>query len=152
MPGIRFDEAGVSNIAKHFKPFKYKNIEELENKLNTHRSSKNSDIIVGFSGGRDSSYMLHVLKTKYDMNPIAITYDWGMVTDLARRNQARMCGALGIEHIIVAADIPQKRDYIKNYLNAWLKKPNLGMVLLLMAGDKNIFKQSMTLLKKTILI
>ena len=70
MPGIRFDEAGVSNIAKHFKPFKYKNIEELENKLNTHRSSKNSDIIVGFSGGRGSSYMLHVLKTKYDMNPV----------------------------------------------------------------------------------
>ena len=140
MPGIRFDEAGVSNIAKHFKPFKYKNIEELENKLNTHRSSKNSDIIVGFSGGRDSSYMLHVLKTKYDMNPIAITYDWGMVTDLARRNQARMCGALGIEHIIVAADIPQKRDYIKNYLNAWLKKPNLGMVPLLMAGDKKYFQ------------
>ena len=72
-----------------------------------------------------------------------------MVTDLARRNQARMCGALGIEHIIVAADIPQKTT--SKYLNAWLKKPNLGMVPLLMAGDKNIFKQSMTS-KKTILI
>ena len=56
------------------------------------------------------------------MNPIAITYDWGMVTDLARRNQARICGALGIEHVIVAADIPKKREVIlKNILMLGLK-------------------------------
>ena len=108
MPGISFDESGVSNFAKNFKPFEYKNLINLENKLLEHKKNKNSDIVVGFSGGRDSSYMLHLLKTKYNMNPIAITYDWGMVTDLARRNQARICGALGIEHVIVAADIPKK--------------------------------------------
>ena len=140
MPGISFDHQGVSNFAKNFKPFEYKNLINLENKLLEHKKNKNSDIVVGFSGGRDSSYMLHLLKTKYNMNPIAITYDWGMVTDLARRNQARICGALGIEHVIVAADIPKKRSYIKKYLNAWLKKPHLGMVPLLMAGDKKYFQ------------
>jgi hypothetical protein len=74
------------------------------------------------------------------MNPIAVTYDWGMVTDLARRNQARICGHLGVEHIIVAADIPEKRKNINLYLNAWLKNPHLGMVPLLMAGDKKYFQ------------
>ena len=84
--------------------------------------------------------MLHLLKNKYNMNPIAVTYDWGMVTDLARRNQARICGSLGIEHVIVAADIQEKRRNINRYLTAWLKKPNLGMVPLLMAGDKKYFQ------------
>ena len=55
------------------------------------------------------------------MNPIAITYDWGMVTDLARRNQARICGALGIEHVIVAADIPKREVILKNILMLGLK-------------------------------
>lgn len=72
------------------------------------------------------------------MNPVAYTYDWGVVTDLARRNQARMCGKLGIEHIIVSADIHKKRKNIRKNLQAWLKKPDLGMIPLLMAGDKQM--------------
>ena len=62
MPGISFDHQGVSNFAKNFKPFEYKNLTDLENKLLEHKKNKNSDIVVGFSGGRDSSYMLHLLK------------------------------------------------------------------------------------------
>ena len=58
----------------------------------------------------------------------------------SRRNQARICGKLGIEHIIVAADIPLNRKYINEYVNAWLDKPHLGMVPLFMAGDKKYFQ------------
>ena len=56
----------------------------LEEILVRHRSTDGSpDCIVGFSGGRDSSYGLHLIKTKFGMNPIALTYDWGMVTGIA---------------------------------------------------------------------
>ena len=140
MPGLSFNKDGISNFAEHFQPFRYKNIKLLENILSENRVTNKKDIVVGFSGGRDSSYMLHLLKNKYNMNPIAVTYDWGMVTDLARRNQARICGSLGIEHVIVAADIKEKRKNINRYLTAWLKKPHLGMVPLLMAGDKKYFQ------------
>ncbi len=141
MPGISFDKSGISNFSKNFIKLEKQPLVKLENTLNLHRSStQKQDIIVGFSGGRDSSYMLHLLKNKYEMNPIAVTYDWGMVTDLARRNQARICGMLGIEHVIVAADIPEKRNYIKNYVSGWLQKPHLGMVPLFMAGDKQYFQ------------
>jgi hypothetical protein len=83
--------------------------------------------------------MLHYLKEVLHLNPNAYTFDWGMVTDLARRNQARLCGKLGIEHILISADIVEKRENIRKNLQAWLKKPDLGMVPILMAGDKQLF-------------
>ena len=54
---------------------------------------------------RDSSYGLHYIVTELKMKPLTFTYDWGMITDLARRNVARVCGRLGIENILVSADI-----------------------------------------------
>ncbi len=62
-----------------------------------------------------------------------------MVTDLARRNIARVCGKLGVENIIVSADIHWKRKNIQKNILAWLKKPHLGMVPLFMAGDKYFY-------------
>ena len=70
---------------------------------------------------------------------ITHTYDWGIL-NLARRNISRMCSRLGIENIIVAADIRKKRSNIKKNLAAWLKSPDLGMVSILTAGDKHFFK------------
>ncbi|OQY70127.1 MAG: hypothetical protein B6D44_16345, partial [Ignavibacteriales bacterium UTCHB2] len=74
-----------------------------------------------------------------NLNPIAYTYDWGMVTDLARRNIARLCGKLGVEHIIVSANIKWKRENIRKNILAWLRKPHLGMIPLFMAGDKYFY-------------
>tara|TARA_B100001250_G_C19776782_1_gene779934 strand:+ start:10 stop:1917 length:1908 start_codon:yes stop_codon:yes gene_type:complete len=141
MPFIEFDEEGVSNYSKSFQPIEKKPIKELEIILDGYRSNniEKPDCVVGFSGGRDSSYLLDLLVTKYNMTPIAVTYEWGMVSDLARRNQARICGSLGVEHIIVSADIPENRKDINKYVSAWLKKPHLGMVPLFMAGDKKYF-------------
>ena len=56
-------------------------------------------------------FSLHLVVTELDMCPVAYTYDWGMVTDLGRRNISRMCAKLGVENIIIAADIEQKRKY-----------------------------------------
>ena len=44
--------------------------------------------IVPFSGGRDSSFALHIIKNELGWNLITMTYDWGMVTDLAREISA----------------------------------------------------------------
>jgi hypothetical protein len=93
--------------------------------------------------------MLHVVKKELGLNPIAYTYDWGMVTDLARRNIARSCGKLGVENIIVSADIRMKRENIRKNISAWLKRPELGMVPLFMAGDKYFFYYCAQLKKQT---
>ena len=106
------------------------------------RSNGVPDVLLPFSGGRDSSYVLHVVKNDLGLNPITFTYDWGMVTDLARRNIARICGKLGVENIIVAADIHWKRKNIRKNIDTWLKNPTLGMIPLFMAGDKFFYYYS----------
>jgi len=141
MPFIDFDPAGVCSYCRHYTPILLKGLDALEAKLAQYRSKGGEpDCAVAFSGGRDSSYGLHLLKREFGMNPVAYTYDWGMVTDIARRNQARMCGTLGIEHIWISADIKAKRDNIRRNVNAWMKNPDIGIIPLFMAGDKLFFR------------
>ncbi|HRI99405.1 MAG TPA: hypothetical protein PKV67_01405 [Hyphomonas sp.] len=150
MPFIDFDALGICNYCRSHQPFRPKNDDDIRAQFEKIRSKDGSpDCVVAFSGGRDSSYGLHLLKTKYAMNPIAYTYDWGMVTDLARRNQARMCGSLGIEHIWLSADIRTKRAHVRRNVEAWLKKPDLGIIPLFMAGDKQFFWYANETMKKT---
>ena len=142
-PFVAFDAAGVCAYCRTWKPIRPKGEEALLREIEPYRSKDGSpDVIVAFSGGRDSSYGLHYVKTVLGMNPVAFTYDWGMVTDLARRNQARLCGKLGVEHIVRSADITAKRRYVRKNIEAWLKKPELGMVTLFMAGDKEFYRHA----------
>lgn len=150
MPFIRFDDDGVCNYCHNYKPRnKQKPKEELFKLVEPYRRNSGPDCIVPFSGGRDSCYGLHLIVNELKMKPITYTYDWGMVTDLGRRNISRMCAELGVENIIVADDIAQKRENIAMNLKAWLKAPNLGMVSILTAGDKHFFRHVETIKKQT---
>lgn len=144
-PFIEFDSDGVCNLCRKWKPFVPAGRKALDELVEGYRKKHGNTCIVAFSGGRDSSYGLHYLKKELGLNPIAFTYDWGMVTDLARRNQARICGDLGIEHVVRAADIPAKRRYIRMNIEAWLKRPHLGLIPLFMAGDKMFYHYARTL-------
>lgn len=138
MPFIEFDEKGVCNYCRGYRKAEYKGIKELEAWNKKHHES-HKKAMVSFSGGRDSSYGLHYFVKEMGIKPIAYCYDWGMVTDIARRNQSRMCEQLGVEFILVSADIAKKRENIRKNVEAWLKKPSLGMIPLFMAGDKQYF-------------
>jgi predicted glutamine amidotransferase len=141
MPFIQFDEQGVCNFCQNYKPKNVpKPLDNLRQLLETYRRSRGPEAIMPFSGGRDSSFALHLVSRELGLRTVAYTYDWGMVTDLGRRNISRMCAQLGIENIVVAADIAKKRRNIRLNLEAWLKQPHLGMLSLLTAGDKHFFK------------
>ena len=150
-PYIHFDSHGVCNYCNNKKarnePMP---IDALKDLVEPYKSKNSSpDVLVPFSGGRDSSFALHVIKEELGMNPITFTYDWGMVTDLARRNIARMCGKLNVENIIVSADIKWKRENVRKNIEAWLKRPDLGMIPLFMAGDKFFFYHANQIKKQT---
>lgn len=148
-PFIDFDKEGVCNFCREHKKITYKGVDELEKIISKIRKNNGEpDCLAAFSGGRDSSYGLHYLKKELGLQPLAYTYDWGMVTDMARRNQARILGKLGVEHIVVSADITMKRKHIRQNILAWMKDPHLGMVTLFMEGDKQCEFYADRLMKK----
>jgi len=137
-PNIYFNEKGVCSICNSWKKIDYLGEEKLKSLIPLNKD-RNNNILLPLSGGRDSCFALHYLKKELNLNPITYTYDWGMVTDLARRNISRMTSELQVEHILISADIRKKREYIRMNVNAWLKRPKLGTVPLFMAGDKQFF-------------
>ena len=148
-PLIEFDVKGVCNYCNNYHRIDYQGKVALLNIVESYRRSDNKpECLLPFSGGRDSSYSLHFIVKELGLKPIAFSYDWGMLTDLARRNQSRMCAKLGIEHILVSADIRRKRENIRKNVSAWLKRPELGTIPLFMAGDKQYFYYSKLLQKQ----
>ena len=145
-PFITFDNNGVCNFCNNYQK-KYLDFDQDANKndfekiLSNYKDKKNNiNCIIPLSGGRDSCYGLHLAVKELKVAPITFTYDWGLVTDLARRNISRMCSILNVENIIVADNIEKKRSNVKKNVLAWLKKPHLGMVNLFNAGDKHFYR------------
>lgn len=141
MPFISFDDEGVCNYCISYVPKNTpKPLSLLSEIINSQRDVDGANCIFPLSGGRDSSFGLLFAVRELGLRPITFTYDWGMITDLARRNISLMCSELGVENILVAANIKKKRENIRKNLVAWLNKPHLGMVNLLTAGDKHFFR------------
>jgi len=140
----------VCNYCLNYKPRNQpRPKEELFALIEPFRRKSGDEVLVPFSGGRDSCYGLHLIVNELGLKPITYTYDWGMVTDLGRRNISRMSAKMGVENIIVAADITKKREYIRRNLEAWIKSPHLGMLSVLTAGDKHFFRHIETIKKQT---
>ena len=60
---------------------------ELNKLLDFHRSKKgNYDVVVPASGGKDSIYVAHILKHKYKMHPLTVTWAPHVYTEIGRKN------------------------------------------------------------------
>ena len=89
---ISFNDEGICN-ACYYKSIKDNDIdwEERESLLkklcDTYRSRNNSyDIIIPGSGGKDSVFASHILKYKYKMNPLTVTWAPHIYTDIGFQN------------------------------------------------------------------
>lgn len=115
---------------------KYLGHEQFSKVIERVNSSKNP-ILLGLSGGRDSSYVLSQLVEKWNVkNLVTYTFDWGVNTPYARNNVSKLCGKYGIRNILVAADIRKKRRDVRSVVKSYCRNPVPGLVPLLMAGDK----------------
>jgi len=93
---IKFNEEGVCsycikettvartrNVTDEEKSRLAVNMDEL---IETHRGKQQYDCAVGFSGGKDSTYLLWILKEKYKLNVLAITFDHSFMPDVTLKN------------------------------------------------------------------
>ena len=146
-PFIKFNKNDVCNYCTNFKNKKSKENEFLKI-LDQHRSNKKYDCLVGLSGGRDSVYGLYQLKTKYKMNPLVYTYDWGMNGEISRLNISKICGMLGIEQILRASNSQKIRRLNSLNCKALLSDIQLGMVPVVQALDKKFLSLGKTIAKE----
>jgi len=90
-PTIRFDEDGVCSACRYAET--KDNIDwvareqELKELCDRHRKNDGSyDCIIPGSGGKDSSFASHILKYKYGMNPLTVTWSPHKYTDIGWEN------------------------------------------------------------------
>ena len=103
---IGFDEEGVCDACRVWE-MKHETIDwgererELRDLLDRHRRSDGRyDCIVPGSGGKDSFVQAHILKTKYDMNPLTVTWAPHIYTDWGWKNLQAWIHA-GFDNILV---------------------------------------------------
>ncbi len=91
-PRITFDKDGVCSACrytwrKHREIDWPKRAEELQALCDKYRSKNGEfDVVVPASGGKDSGYTAHILKTKYGMHPLAVTWAPFIYTDVGWKN------------------------------------------------------------------
>ena len=88
--GILIDEDNICSACR-FKTVKAKidwneREEKLIKLLDRHRKGSGYDCIVPSSGGKDSSFAAHVLKYKYNMNPLTVTWAPHLYTNPGWKN------------------------------------------------------------------
>jgi len=73
---------------------------ELIKLLEKHRKSSGYDCIVPGSGGKDSAFTSHILKYKYNMNPLTVTWAPHMYTDIGWKNFDNWIKVGGVDNIL----------------------------------------------------
>lgn len=68
------------------------------------------DCVMGVSGGRDSSYCLYILKKELGLRPLAVHFDNGWDSDIAKSNIRILCERLGVELHTIIADWEESRE------------------------------------------
>ena len=58
------------------------------------------DVVVPGSGGKDSAYVSHILKYKYGMNPLTVTWSPHMYTDIGKKNFYNWINKGGLDNIL----------------------------------------------------
>lgn len=101
---LNFDEEGVCDACRNAevkdKIDWEKREKQLVELLDKHRKSDGSyDCIVSGSGGKDSAFQAHVLKYKYGMNPLTVTWPPILYTDYGYENWKNWIEIGGFDNI-----------------------------------------------------
>jgi tRNA(Ile)-lysidine synthase TilS/MesJ len=107
-PGIRMDEEGVCNLCRETVPPERRHIqkaeyrERFEHLIREQRCRSGYDVLLCYSGGKDSTFALAIMKERYGLNVLALTMDNGFMSPQALTNIRSVTDRLGIDHLLFA--------------------------------------------------
>lgn len=104
-PTIMFDEQGVCSACRYAEVKDTIDWQERERQLldlcDRHRKTDGGyDCIVPGSGGKDSTYTAHLLRYKYNMNPLTVTWAPHRYTDIGWQNFQRWIHS-GLDNLLL---------------------------------------------------
>lgn len=117
-PGIRFGPDGVCQFCRQEESSGMESVAEVRRRyeekfalLRERLMGKGSyDALMAYSGGKDSSYTLALLRERWGMSVLALTFDHGYLSPAAISNIRRVTAALGVDHIYFAPAAPTVDD------------------------------------------
>ena len=103
-PTLHIDEDGICDACKYADKKEDINWEAREQQLNQlldryRRDDGHYDCVVPGSGGKDSAYAAHVLKYKYGMHPLTVTWPPILYTDYGLQNMRSWIEEGGFDNI-----------------------------------------------------
>lgn len=118
---IQFDDRGVCDHCRDFEvnvrpawhpnEIGEKRLADLVATIKQKGKGKAFDSILGMSGGLDSSYMLHLLVTRFGLRPLVFHVDGGWNSDIAVNNIQMLVEKLGLELFTEVINWPEMRDF-----------------------------------------
>ena len=91
-PGIHFDEQGVCNFCRDFKgeqalkEEKQEYYAKFQDLIKQVKGKSDYDATLAYSGGKDSTYTLYLLREVFKLKTLAITFDNGFISEQAFKN------------------------------------------------------------------
>ena len=121
--GIFISDDGICDACNYNSKKSKINWEDREKQLfkflqKYRKNNGDHDCIVPSSGGKDSSFTAHILKNKYKMNPLAVTWAPNMWTDVGFENFDNLSRIGGIDSLLITPNGKLHRYLTKNaFLN-----------------------------------
>ncbi len=106
-PGIRFNAQGVCNFCLSQKGKEYQQERKTEYSrkfdalLAKYQGRSGYDVLMCYSGGKDSTYTLSIFKEKYHLNVLALSFDNGFFPQQTLKNIQNVVEKLGVDHILL---------------------------------------------------
>ncbi|MFA6216048.1 MAG: hypothetical protein WDL87_00120 [Candidatus Omnitrophota bacterium] len=122
-PGINFDDKGVCNFCRDFKGEAALKDEKQEyytkflDLIKQVKGKSDYDATLAYSGGKDSTYTLYLLKRVFNLRVLAITFDNGFISEQAFKNIRTICENLGVDSIVFKSDF----QLLKKIFSAGIK-------------------------------
>lgn len=134
---IKINKDGVCNHCLSFQETNYlgdkKLLEVIQGPLSLN-SSKKYNCVVGFSGGRDSTYLLWYVVKVLKLKPLAVFSDDLFIPEIALENIRNTCKVLGVDLRAIKHDNLKK--CITHHLNAWIKRPVPESLMFINVGER----------------
>jgi tRNA(Ile)-lysidine synthase TilS/MesJ len=122
-PTIDYDHQGVCNYCRAFKGEEHQDQlrreyrEKFLDLVKAHKGMNDYDVLMAYSGGKDSTYTLDVFKNHFNLRVLALTFDHGFVSPYAMKNMRTVTEHLGIDHIIFKPNFDVMRQVFDASVN-----------------------------------